>query len=230
MKTISGSSAHRNHPAAPARLPRRKPDVRGWNRRLHYYIGLYFLLFTWLFALSGLMLNHSKWTISHFWAERQETTVDRPIERPAASGDLAIARDLMRQLGIEGEIGTMKRDGANEHFDFQVVKPGQVWQVTAELAGGRASIKKIRLNAFGVFDSLHKLTGVRMDDAGLHRDWIWTRMWIVAMDALVIGWIVLVITGLYLWYRLRKKRLTGLVALGLGVASCIYFVLGVAAR
>ncbi len=33
--------------------------LRTWNRRLHYYFGLYFLFFTWLFALTGLLLNHS---------------------------------------------------------------------------------------------------------------------------------------------------------------------------
>ena len=29
------------------------------NRKGHYYLGLYFLLFLWLFALTGLLLNHS---------------------------------------------------------------------------------------------------------------------------------------------------------------------------
>jgi hypothetical protein len=39
---------------------------RVWNRKLHYYLGLYFLFFVWLFALSGLLLNHS-WTFAGFW-------------------------------------------------------------------------------------------------------------------------------------------------------------------
>ena len=37
----------------------RRLDV--WNRKLHYYLGLYFLFFLWLFSLTGLMLNHQQW-------------------------------------------------------------------------------------------------------------------------------------------------------------------------
>ena len=29
-----------------------------WNRRVHFYLGLYLLFFTWLFAFTGLLLNH----------------------------------------------------------------------------------------------------------------------------------------------------------------------------
>jgi uncharacterized iron-regulated membrane protein len=46
------------------------------------------------------------------------------------------------------------------------------------------------------------------------------------MDALAIGWIVLVLTGVYLWWRIPAKRLGGAVALALGIASCAFFVLG----
>jgi hypothetical protein len=229
MRTLSGRVARRDHPAPPAGGMWRKPRVRTWNRRLHYYLGLYFLLFLWLFSLSGLMLNHSKWKISHFWERRQEVTVEREIQRPVAAGDLAMARDLMRQLGVQGEIGETKRDSADTHLEFQVVKPGQTWQVKADFAGGTASVKEIRVNAFGVLDSLHKLTGVRMDQPNLQRDWIWTLVWAVAMDAIAIGWIVLVLTGLYLWYRLPRKHRFGLVALGLGTFCCAFFVLGFAA-
>jgi hypothetical protein len=207
----------------------RTPRARTWNRRLHYYLGLYFLLFLWLFSLSGLVLNHSKWEVSRFWDRRQESVVERAIQRPVATGDRAIARDLMRQLGVQGEIGETRRDSAGTHFEFQVVKPGHTWQVSAGFPAGIASVKEIQVNAFGVLDSLHKLTGVRMDQPGLERDWIWTWVWAMAMDAIAIGWIVLVLTGLYLWYRLPKKRAAGLVVLSIGFASCAFFVLGLAA-
>jgi len=29
-----------------------------WNRKLHFYTGLFLLFFLWLFAFSGLLLNH----------------------------------------------------------------------------------------------------------------------------------------------------------------------------
>lgn len=32
-----------------------------WNRRTHFYLGLYFLFFAWLFVFTGLLLNHPRW-------------------------------------------------------------------------------------------------------------------------------------------------------------------------
>ena len=77
---------------------------RAWNRRLHYYLGLYFLFFVWLFALTGLLLNHGSWKFAEFWPGRKVATSEHPIQPPAAGNTLAGAQDLMRQLGIAGEI------------------------------------------------------------------------------------------------------------------------------
>lgn len=226
MRTITGRPASGKHTGVRTVPARRRSSVRTWNRRLHYYLGLYFLLFLWLFSISGLVLNHSSWQVAKFWAARQESTAERPVQRPAATGDLAMAHDLMDQLGLPGEVASTKLDPAAEHFEFQVIKPGHTWQVTAELAAGTASVKEIRVNAFGVLDALHKLTGVKLDEPERQRDWVWTWVWSAAIDALAIGWIVLVLTGIYLWWRLPAKRLGGAVALALGVASCTFFVLG----
>src|SRR6266851_3500888 len=74
-----------------------------WNRKLHYYTGLYLLLFIWLFAFSGLLLNHG-WKFAEFWPQRKETTAVRPIQAPPGSADLDRARNLMRQLDLSGEV------------------------------------------------------------------------------------------------------------------------------
>ncbi len=204
----------------------RRPDrLRTWNRKLHYYLGLYFLLFLWLFSVSGLLLNHSKWAMGQFWNDRKETVAERSIRAPNAPDDAGIAAELMRQLAIVGEVSDLRRDSTGK-FDFQVVKPGHVFRVAAEPAAGRASVTEIELNAWGVMDALHKFTGVRMDRPNEQRDWLLTRLWSLAMDALALGLVILVASGLYLWWRLRQKRIGGLVAIALGVAGCGFFIYG----
>src|ERR1043166_8675275 len=97
-----------------------------WNRRLHFYVGLYLLFFTWLFAFSGLILNHPEWSFAESWKNRKERTYEKPIAIPGpeVKGDLAQAREIMRQLGIEGEIlWTTTRTDPNQ-FVFQVRRPG----------------------------------------------------------------------------------------------------------
>lgn len=196
------------------------------TRKLHNYLGLYLLLFLWLFAASGLVLNHSKWPVSQFWKVRVETESHRAIHVPGARGDIAMASDLVAQLGLVGEVGETKRASDDMHFDFQVVKPGRVYRVRARLDSAYATVTEIRLNVWGVMDALHKFTGVKMDDPAQTRDWILTRVWSLAMDALALGLVALVLSGLYLWYRLPGSRTPGILVLVLATASCAFFLYG----
>ena len=201
--------------------------LRRWNRKTHYFLGLYLLLFTWFFAVSGLVLNHSSWRVAQFWERRDEATTQRTITVPGEQGDVAIAQALMRQLAIVGEVGEVRRKPDGTRIDVQVVKPGHVYKVEARLDSARARITEIRLDAWGAMDALHKFTGVRMDDAAQERDWWLTRLWSLAMDAVGVGLVVLVLSGIWMWWRLVPKRVPGAIALALGIACCAFFLFGV---
>ena len=204
--TAEGSSASRNRAGAFSR----------WNRKLHYYLGLYLLFFVWLFALTGLLLNHSQWKFAEFWDSRQETTVERDIVAPPSEGDLAQARDLMGQLGIRGEIDWTVTRNTPGLLEFRASRPGHIFEIKADLAGRKARIKGIELNAWGVMHILHTFTGERRDDDRNQRDWIVTSVWALSMDAVALGLIVMVISSLFMWYELPRKRTTGAIVLSLG--------------
>jgi len=53
--------------------PRQLASGKKWSRRIHIWLGLYMLLFLWLFAVSGLFMNHPDW----FNAQPIRTSVDR---------------------------------------------------------------------------------------------------------------------------------------------------------
>src|ERR1051326_3623241 len=96
-------------PIGPGQSPnvsRFRARFEHWNRKLHYYVGLFLLFFIWLFAFSGLLLNHPTWTFAECWTSREETNYERDITGSTADvkGDLGQAHDMMRQLRIEGEI------------------------------------------------------------------------------------------------------------------------------
>jgi hypothetical protein len=197
-----------------------------WNRRLHYYIGLYFLFFSWLFALSGLLLNHSGWQFAQFWPNRVQSSTEHDLRVPTGSTDLARARDLMQQLDLVGEVQWPGRQPSEGPFTFQVSRPGHVIEVTADLASGRATLHSTELNTWGVMRVLHTFTGLRSADPVNTRDWGLTTVWALTMDAVALGLIVMVFSSYIMWWQLKPKRRLGVVALMLGVISCAAFISG----
>ena len=94
------SSVAEHQPSGKMAFQRFADVLEVWNRRFHFYIGLFLLFFLWLFAFTGLLLNHSDWNFAEFWPNRKQADVARPIEPLPAGGDLARTQDIMRQLGI----------------------------------------------------------------------------------------------------------------------------------
>ena len=189
-------------------------------------LGLYLLLFVWLYGFTGLLLNHSQWRFADFWDSRQQTKFDRDIVSPASKGDLAEVRDIMGQLGIRGEIEWTVTQKDASRFDFRVSRPGHIFDVKTDLAGKKATVQRIDLNAWGVGRILHTFTGVRLDDRRNQRDWVLTSVWAFAMDAVAAGLILMVLSGLLIWHDARQNKLLGGIALLLGFLSCGLFCVG----
>jgi len=75
---------------------------------------------------------------------------------------------------------------------------------------------------WAVFRIFHTFSGSRYNAPG-GRDWILTTIWVVAMDALAAGLIVMVLGSYYMWYRLKKRHTLGFAMLAAGFASCAMF-------
>lgn len=197
-----------------------------WNRRLHYFSGLFLLFFLWLFALTGLLLNHPQWTFAEFWPSRTQTTSTRAIQSPPPGSDLAQARNVMHQLGVHGEIEWTKTRADRARLEFRASRPGRILEIAADFNQNSVRVLEIGLNAWGVSRLLHTFTGVRAGNPANERDWVMATIWALSMDAVALGTILLVLSSLYMWWRLPEKRRPGLIAFGLGLLCCGYFVLG----
>lgn len=194
-----------------------------WNRRLHYYAGLYLLFFVWLFALSGLIINHPGWSFASFWETRKQERYQRPLRPLAGANDLERARDVLAQLGVSGEIDLRRPKPG--HLVFQAGRPGGFYEIDADLAGGAVTVARTTFNGWGAFRGLHTFSGVRTGQPEVHRDWVLTSLWTFAMDAVAAGLAFMVLSGLWVWFRSRRNRLAGLLSLATGIAVCGYFLL-----
>src|SRR5260221_3240085 len=114
-----------------------------------------------------LVLNHPAWSFAESWTKRTDTNSERAITAlgPELRGDLAQAREIMRQLRIEGEIlWTTTRTDTNQ-FDFQVRRPGHYYFIKSDLVRNRVTLRHSTVNLWGVMKVLHVFSGVSMDDA-----------------------------------------------------------------
>ena len=158
-----------------------------------------------------------------------ETERDGMVEntlRSAPGSDLDQARAVMRQLGIEGEIGWNAAGQDSARLDFNVTRQGRVYQVQADPKESRAAVVLTEYNAWGVLRTLHTFVGVSPDDPRNRRDWFLTSLWAFTMDAVAAGVVFMVLSSFYMWWSLRDKRKAGVVALALGMAVCGLFVTG----
>src|SRR6266404_4348326 len=215
-------------PGTAPNVPRFRARFERWNRKLHFYAGLFLLFFTWLFAFSGLLLNHPTWSFTESWNNRKETNYEREMTSPGAEvkSDLAQAREILRPLGIEGEILWTKTRTDPNQFEFQVRRPGHFVFIKADFAKKRVTVRQIDVNLWGVIKVLHVFTGVQMDDPRQSRDWALTSLWAFSMDGVAAGLIFMVLSNLYMWLKLPQKRLPGAVILGLGSLTCGLFCVG----
>lgn len=222
------SATERQFPVKSENVARLWAGFERWNRKLHFYTGLFLIFFLWLFAFTGLLLNHPTWTFHEFWSNRKQTSYERGIAPPGpnAIGDLGQARDIMRQLGIDGEIlWTTTRTDASQ-LDFQVRRPGHFFVIKANWEQKRAAVQRSDVNLWGVMKILHTFDGNVADDPRNSRDWALTSLWAYSMDAVAAGLIFMVVSSLYMWLRLPKKRLAGAIVLGLGSLTCGLFCVG----
>lgn len=194
-----------------------------WNRKLHYYLGLYFLFFLWLFSLTGLMLNHQQWFADLY--KRHEVSYDPEIRAPFGATRAEQTFDVMRQLNLRGEVDWPASQPVG-HIDFNVSRPNGAAQVRVDLNAKQAYVKEFTNGHLHAFQIFHTFSGSRFNQPASRRDWAMTGVWVFAMDAFAAGLIIMVLGSYYMWWRLKKRKSLGVVALTAGFAICGIFVAG----
>ena len=196
-----------------------------WNRKAHIYLGLYFLLFVWLFAISGLVLNHTDWEL--FKSEPVDEHSEIVITSPTGEDDFAKAREVMAQLGVTGEVHKVNRPKEPPYeLGFSVIRPHTFTFVRVDLDEGVAAVRVRHWGFWSGVGRMHTFASMSIRGKGMFRDWLLTKVWSVATDALAVGVIVMLCGGIYMWWRIKPRNRVDLICLGAGILSCAFFVVG----
>ena len=175
-------------------------------RRAHLYTGLFLLPWVIMFGVSTIPINHAS-PESAEWTRIGEHAFDAPV--PASSENLRpLGRRMMNAAGIEGgywvyQVNT--RQVQVGHPDF--LAPVRLNYFAQEK---RLVVERRPFSLRSFLSGMHTRGGYDMGG-------FWDSVWALFVDALCIGLILWIASGLYMWWGLPSARRWGWIALGAGV-------------
>ena len=134
-----------------------------------------------------------------------------------------MAQDILKQLGVEGEITYVGRNP--ESLYIPVAVPGEQITVNVDLKTSTASVTRDKTGLYDALLYLHKSPGPH--NAAIRGNWWPTGLWRFLADSTVLLTLFLTVSGIYLWLIIGVPRRTGLIlacAGGLGFAFLLYLL------
>jgi hypothetical protein len=196
------------HPRQLSANAQRAKTIR-WLRQVHGWLGLWGALLGLLFGVTGILLDHrNTLKIPAVQIEQKEIQLTVPAAYTATKQDFV--RYLQQTFEIDHAPFQKKAKPAfktqsSARFMGKTLAQPEKWEVefrmpqlklTAEYVVGNeyALVRKEEVNAWGFLTNLHKGTGASVG-------------WVLMADTLAGGLIVLSITGVLLWTKMRQSRL-----------------------
>jgi uncharacterized protein len=180
--------------------------VLDWIRAAHLWIGLWGAMLGLMFGVTGLLMNHR--AVLRIPVHESETThtvvrIPSPFETPdqlttwvRGRFSLPNARAIAR-----------REEPAHVRFSGQEFDQLERWSVT--LATSKVSVNARHVPGSGVVDlEAQDATGWSLL-MRLHTGNGASAAWVVLVDTIAGAFIVLTLTGILLWTRLRGPRLAG---------------------
>jgi hypothetical protein len=204
-----------------------KKSLYLWIRELHLYVGMFISPFILVFAISTILFNHT-WKP---WGDKsdakvQKTSASIEIPKDVKGGAEGIeqAKQILRQVGVSGEINYIRHLPGENRLVIPVMKPGQEITINVDLKSQTAEIKRRYTDIWDALFYLHKSPGAH--NANIRGNWFYTRLWGWLADTVVYLILFISISGIYMWAVIKAERKIGLILLG---AGCLSFILMIAA-
>lgn len=173
-------------------------------RETHLALGLVCLVMAGVFAVSSLVFIYRPWLPQQ--RDESERTVSVAPDRAATPRDLA--RVLMREHGLEGDLGQIEREG--DEVRLRIFRPGTEARVRYDTGTGEATIRTRRGGVLETLVQLHT-------NHGFWHDFVPSQAWAALSLIASIGLLLLGASGIYLWFEHHQERRVGAVLLAAGL-------------
>ena len=183
-------------------------------RWLHIYLSMVSFAIVLFFAATGLTLNHAD-----LFTDQARTTVirgqvDVKWVKTADAKDVAkleIVEHLRNVNGVKSALSDFHVDDSQITVSFK--GPGYTADAFIDRDTGKYDLTVVRQGLVAVLNDLHK---------GRDTGTVWSRIIDVSASLMTL----VSLTGLILIFFLQKRRMPGLIAVGIGAALClvVYYI------
>lgn len=180
-------------------------------RNTHLLLGLFFSPFVLMYGVSSVRFAHREWVNT----EPAETEITLHPESIDELTPRSLARALMDQEGVRGILGDIRE--TDDGFKFRVGRIGTQYEIQFAQASSEVTIKKRESNLMGMLLGMHVYSGVSTG-YWLHDVW----GWIVVLTSVALTG--LGVTGIYLWFKIHRERIPGLIFLSAGLAYALTLI------
>lgn len=207
QRTGHGASMDDAEQAARRRRSRRASFIK-WLRKVHGWVGLWGAVLGLMFGVTGFLLNHRAGPLKVSSGEPQVEQVLIPLPEKKLSSPAEMAQWLKGELKLDGKVGKMRRELAHpvewgdrramqpEFWQVGIVGPTQNVQAEYWLGNGFVAVKRTHNSFLTTMNNLHRGVGLSVG-------------WVLLIDTIAGGLVLLSLTGVLLWTELSKRRGVG---------------------
>ncbi len=201
-----------------ASVPRRA--VPSWRRRLaflsrwlHVYLSMASFAVLFFFAVTGLTLNHAEWFSKQQKTYQYKGSVPPDwvnTSNPKEVAKLEVVEHLRRTHGIKSALTDFRVDASQLSVSFK--GPGYTADAFVDRQTGAYDVTESRMGFAAILNDLHKGR-----DSG--------AAWSTLIDVSAVLMCLVSLTGIVLFFILKRSRLSGLMAAAAGAVLCclVYF-------
>lgn len=199
--TIGYTIRARNVPRAITR-----GRVLNWIRVTHLWLGLWGAMLGLVFGLTGFLMNHR--TLLRIPVEKVETTHAQVSIPAALASPDELATWLRGRFALPSARAVVRKEGSTTvRFRGQELEQAERWSVT--LATPRFSVSARHIPGSGLVDlDTQDATGWGLL-MRLHTGSGASVAWVLIADTIAGALVLLTLSGVLLWTRLRLPRLAG---------------------
>jgi hypothetical protein len=197
-------------------------------RKIHLFSGLVLAAGLFMYGFTGFVISHQDWFPG---AESEKSTREVSSEVALSmpldglpKGPAHWQQQLAAELALRGRPGKHHRseDGGNVIWHFEYARPGTVEKLDVRPGNDRVKLTLEAAGFAGTMNRLHHFHGY----AGGPRFFVWGLF----VDLASLAMILFPLSGIYLWYKIKKDHRLGWAVLGgsmaYGIGSIAFLVLG----